>query len=404
MPQFAFVAVRQNGDRFSGILTAQNKENAIKLLSDKGIVVTKLTTIGAQKRNFLELLGLRSACSGEELLMFTQELSAMLNAGLSLPKTLQVAASDLQNSYLRNVIKEIGDGVAAGISFSELLRAYPDVFSRFYVSLVEAGETNGNLAEALSRLAQHLEKMDTVRKKIKAAFYYPAIVLCFAFLVLGGILIFGIPQLQSFYSSIGGVLPLPTRFIIMLGNILGKSWFLSLLVLCLISFLLNRFFRTSNGQLFLDTIKLRTFLIGPLVKRLAIANFSSTLSALYGGGVPITTALGVVSRSMGNRILENIITNSLRVMKEGGFLSEPLRSSGVFTNMAVSMIAAGEESGTLEVMLQKLANYYDIQVDIALKAISDVIEPIIMIVVGIILGAVIVCLAMPFMNLGGIIK
>lgn len=404
MYQYAFVAVKQDGERSSGVLAAQSKDHALKLLSDKNLLVTKLTVLGSQKRNVLESLGFASSCSGEELVMFTQELSTMLNAGLSLPRTFQVAASDMKNVFLRKVITEIGEGIVAGISLSDLMKAYPAVFSRFYISLVEAGETNGNLAEALSRLAQHLEKIDTIRKKIKAAFYYPAIVVCFAGLVLGGILVFGIPQIQSIYSSIGGVLPLPTRIIVNSGDMISKYWFFSLIVLLVIFILLKRVLRTPGGQIFLDNIKLRTFFISPLVKCMAIANFSNTLSVLYGSGVPLTIALDVVSRSMGNRVLEKIVINSLRRMKEGGFLSEPLRLSGVFTNMSISMISVGEESGTLETMLRKLGNYYDVQVDLSLKAISDTIEPLIMIAVGVFLGTVIVCLALPFMNIGTMVQ
>lgn len=400
MAQFEFVAQNTEGQKITGVLKADGRESALKALSDKQLLVTKLLPVKA-KEGFLGLTFQR--VSAEEILLFTQELAALLDGGINMLHAMEVIGNDIDNPRFKGIIHEISTDLSSGHQLSVSLKKFPESFSRLYVSLVEAGEASGTLPRILARLAGYLENAETLRRKVKAALVYPLVVVSFALMVLTFIFIFGIPRLKSIYAGLNVNLPLLTQILISIGNFISHYFFEILLAIIVGGYAIFAFARTEKGQLYFDGLKLTSPIIGSLFQKLSIARFSSTLSTLYASGVPIIQAFGVVAGSIGNRVLERAVLSALNNIREGQSIVEPLRNSGVFTSLAISMISAGEESGTLEKMLSKVADFYESQVDIAIKGLSGLIEPVVMIIVGVFIGLIILSVALPFMTIGTLI-
>jgi type IV pilus assembly protein PilC len=353
-------------------------------------------------KQFLGLFGPR--IKGEELLLFTQELGAMLDAGIGLVRSLNVIAEDSESPILRQVVLDLAHGLGQGKQLSETLKKYENLFSRLYISMVEAGEASGNLPMILLKLAEHIERAETLKKKVQAALYYPAIVVSFAMCVVVFIFIFGIPVISKIYAGFESSLPIFTVLLIDTGNFLSKNWYFIFPILIVIVLAFLRFLKTDRGAQWFDNFKLVAPIIGPLFQKLAISRFAGTMSTLYTSGVPILQAMRIVATSSGNRVIENVVLETLKGLKEGQTIVDPLRKSGVFTNLAISMIAAGEESGTMGMMLEKVSRFYETQVDISLKALTGLIEPIIIIVIGFFIGVIILALALPFMNIASVMR
>lgn len=405
MPQFAYtVRNTASGKRTSGILNATDREAAISVLSEKNIIITKLTTMKVQKDFFLTLLALdRVSIKGEELLSFTQELGVLLEAGIPLKKAMDILVADLDRPIWRQIVLEISSGLSSGQSLSELLSLYPDVFSKFYISMVKAGETSGNLPDILSRLGAYIEKTELLKQKIKTALYYPSVIVSVACVLLGLIFIFGVPILNGIYKSLGGELPVITKIVINIAYYLSHFWFLIILLIPVLIILARHYLRKESAQFSLDSLKLKMFILGPLFRRLAIAHFARALGSLYSSGVTIIGAMNVIAGTMGNRVLESVVLDLYRGLQEGETITEPLRRSKVFPQMAVSMIAAGDESGTLGTMLEKLANFYEAQVDAILRGLTGLVEPAFILLIGLIMGTMIIALGLPFLKIGTVL-
>lgn len=404
MGQFTYTVLTPDGKRTSGLLTAPDMDTATKVLSEKNLVVTKLNPARTSVNKFLRLLGFGiPRVKGEDLLIFTQELGAMLNAGIPLKSAMDVLVADVEKSDMRKIVVELSFGLSSGKMLSDVLKEYPETFDKMYVAMVASGETGGKLPSVLLRLASYIENAETLRKRVQGAFYYPGIVLTFACFIMAFIFAFGIPRLASIYSGLGAQLPLPTRIFISIGMFLSHAWPVLLPTLIVVALILLRLSRTPGGQLFVDNMKLNGVIIGPLFRRLAIARFARSLSSLYLSGVPILKALELTATSMGNAVMEAMVLHSLQKVREGESITAPLRRSKLFPQMATSMIAAGEESGALDTMLDRLADFYETQVNLSLYALTGVMEPLIMILVGIFIGTVIVVLALPFLQLGAVL-
>jgi len=276
---------------------------------------------------------------------------------------------------------------------------YPETFSRLYVYMVRAGETGGSLPEILKKLAEYLEKAEELRRKVIAALYYPIAVIVVAILVAIFIFIFGVSQFQQIYEGMGSKLPPATMALINLKEVIMSRWYLILIGFAALSYGTQYYFSTAKGEQVKDAVMLHIPVMGPLFQRLAIARFARTMATLYSGGVPILHALELVAGSMGNSIMEKVVLNAAKKVKEGESITGPLRESGVFTKMAVSIIASGEESGTLDVMLGEISDFYESQVDVMLRALVGLLEPLIIVAVGIFVGALIFALGMPLFNL-----
>lgn len=401
MPKFKFIAKNNNGQEISGNLEAQDKESALKLIAEKDLIITSLEPL---KNSWKNLLFNSHRIKGEELLLFTQQLASMLNAGINIKKALDIMIADIDNNYLRQIVIEISLDLSSGNSLSESLAKYPKVFSRLYMSMVKAGEASGKLPGLLLNLSEYIEKTENLKKRVMASLYYPATVMTFAVFMLAFLFTFGIPRLSGLYKDLGGELPLLTRMFISIGDFMSHTWIYWLVIFIIGIAFLKKYFNSSTGRFKLDSWKLSFFLIGPLFKRLAIARFSHTLSVLYASGVPIHQAMDVLTGSMDNLVMEKVVTDSMKSLEKGETITDPLRRSNIFTTMAISMIAVGEETGTLDSMLTRLSDFYEIQVDITLKSLTELIEPLIMIGVGLIIATIIIAMALPFMQISTIMK
>ena len=401
MPLFNYTVQDKNEKRSSGTIEAADKNAAMKVLAEKDLIVVKLSPFKS-KSWFWGKRKLR--VKGEELLLFTQEMAAMLNAGISIYRALDIIGTDAENSAFKELIMEISSSIGEGNSFSESLKEYPHIFSRLYVSMIEAGEKGGELPSILLRLAGYIESSENLKKKVTGALYYPAIILIFSVIITAFIFIFGIPRIKEIYDTLGGTLPLPTVIFISIGNFLSLTWYYILPLLIIIFILTVMWSKTDRGQFFWDNLRLNNGLSGPIFRRLAIARFARTLSTLYNSGVPILQAMSIVSKSMGNVVMEQAVQNASKKLSQGEDLTAPLRDSKVFTHMAISMLSAGEESGTLGSMLDRLADFYEAQVEISIRSLTELIEPVIMIIIGVVIAIIILVLALPFMQVSSVLN
>ena len=393
MPQFVFTILDENKKTRDGILEASDKDAALKSLSETYGTVLELNEIKEKKGFFV------SRISSEDLMVFTYQLATMLRAGLNLRRALEIIAADTENSNFQIILADITAGITEGKTLSEMLNKYPETFSTIYISMVEAGEIGGKLPDILGKVAEYMENAENLKRKVKSALYYPVTVIILAFFISLFIFVFGVKQFQEIYTGLGAKLPQVTMIFINLGDFIYKYWIIIFILIFAIVYLIGLFFKTEKGSGIRDKMLLSLPVIGPIIQRLAIARFSRTLGALYEGGVPIIISLELVSRSMGNKVLENVVQDALKEVKEGESITIPLRKSKAFTKMAVGMIATGEESGTLTTMLEELARFYEIQVDVMLKAMAGLVEPIVIVIVGIFIGVLIIALGLPLLNL-----
>lgn len=393
MARYVFSAIEDGGRIASGIIEAQTKDDAFKTLSEKFGVVTEINEI-KKIRGFFEM-----PISGEDVMVFSQQLATMLRASMILPRALEIIAADTENKRLQGIIAEIASGVTKGQSLSSQMARFPEIFSRVYLSLVEAGELSGKLPEILKKLADHLESDENLKRKVKAAFYYPVTVVIIALIISAFIFLFGVRQFQEIYAGLGAKLPPLTEFTIGVGNFIWNYWVIVVALMLFVIYLIKRFLATTTGQYARDRFLFNAPVLGPIMKRLGIAYFSRTLSVLYSSGVPILQSLELLAGGTGNRIMGDVIKKTLKDVTEGESITAPLRKSGVFTRMAIGMIATGEESGTLVLMLEEIANFYEVQVDVMLRAMTTIIEPIVIVFLGIFVGFLIISLGLPLLNL-----
>jgi type IV pilus assembly protein PilC len=396
MAKFSFTALLGDGRGTRGMITEESQEAAMKILSDRGFTVTRLVEV--KEAPGLFSLG-APRLKPEELLVFTQEIASMLNAGLSLTRALEIVMNDSENPSLRKISTEIAAGVKAGDSLSDQMRLWPSVFSRFYVSMVESGEAAGNLSKILFRLASYIENAENLKSKVIGAVTYPLAVMFFAVLIMVGIFFFGIPKFKEIYDGIGKELPLITRMFLNSGDFLSNNWMIIIVLIVAGAASLYFMSRNESSLYALDRLLLRVWIAGPIVRRLCLARFARAFGTLYSAGVQILQALDLVACASANRVLEENINKAARDVREGKTLAESLRGSEVFTQMSIGMIAAGEEAGTLAVMLDKIADFYEAQVEVALKSLTGIMEPIIMIGVGGLVALVVLVLGLPLFQL-----
>jgi type IV pilus assembly protein PilC len=384
--------VQQDGKKLSGSLEAPDRNAALRKLAGADIVITKLTVMSEKKENL--------KVGGDDLLMFTQELASMLHAGISLKKALDILASDVDNPSLRQVVMEISANLGEGSAISTVMEQYPKVFPKIYIAMVKAGEASGDLSLILKRIAKYIENVESLKHKIKAQLYYPGMVLAFSFVVMSFLMIFGIPRITEIYEGLNTELPALTQSLIGIGHFLDNYWYVLLFLMGSAGVLIWRWSMTPMGIRFFDKLKLKIILLGPIFKKIGIARFSRSLSTLYSSGVPLLEAMELVAGSLGNVVMEKAVRQSIEKLNEGESISQSLvEHNNLFTPMALSMMAVGEETGSLSDILDELASFYEDRVEISLRGLTSLIEPLVMIVVGIFIGILIVSLALPFLTL-----
>jgi type IV pilus assembly protein PilC len=403
MTTFAYKAIDQRGAQATGKIDGDSKASVAMTLRNQGFTVLDLNEV-KQGLGSIELGG---RIKSKDLTVFSRQFATMVNSGLSMLRCLYVLEEQTPNKKLAKVVGEIRADVEAGISLSDSLEKHPKVFSRLYVSMVRAGELGGILDEVLNRLATQLEKEDSIRRAVKSAMVYPILIGSFAILVLIGMVLFLIPIFAAMYKDLGNAqLPTLTRIMVALSG-LFRSWWGLLVLIAIIALIwgLRRLKRTERGTMVWDRIKLRIPMgIGEIVRKLAVSRFSRTLGTLISSGVPILQAIEITGQAAGNAVIEKAMIDVQQSVKEGQSITKPLEQVSVFPAMVTQMISVGEETGSLDAMLSKIADFYEDEVNSSIKSLTSILEPILMLGVGVIVGTVVISMYLPIFNMMNIVK
>jgi type IV pilus assembly protein PilC len=352
-----------------------------------------------QKSQQLTLPRFGRGIGTREIVIFTRQFATMINSGLPLVQSLDILAKQSENAILRKVIEQVQYDVESGHTLADALRQHPEVFSDLFVNMVAAGEAGGILDTILLRLAVFMEKADALRRKIKGAMIYPSVVLAVAVGAVTILLMFVIPVFQEMFSSAGVALPGPTQFVIMLSELLQGQWYVMAGVIVATVYGVRRYYKTPQGQLVIDKLLLKAPVLGPMLRKAAIARFTRTLGTLVSSGVAILDGLEITARTAGNRVVHDAIMESRASIAGGDTISEPLKKSGVFPPMVVQMINVGEQTGGLDEMLTKIADFYDEEVDAAVQALLAAMEPVMIVFLGAIVGGMIVAMYLPIFDM-----
>jgi type IV pilus assembly protein PilC len=339
-----------------------------------------------------------------DLVLFTGQLAAMIDAGLHLLRSLTALAEETRVKHFKVAIEQVAADVAGGESLAEAMEKHPHAFNKFYVSLTRAGESSGRLPEVLSQLATYLEKVAQLRRKVIGALSYPLVILSFTTLILSAMVFYVVPIFEDVYKRVNAPLPLPTQMLITVSRGIRSNIPIALLILLGIGVFVYLGMRTDSGRRLLDGCKLRLPLFGPLIRKAIIAKVCRTFSTLLNSGVPVLEALEITAGVAGNRLIEEAIRRTANEIEGGGTIASSFRQSGQFPSMVTQMIATGEETGKLPELLNKTALYYEQQVDSAVTALASLIEPIMIVFVGAVAGAIIIALYLPIFNLGHAVR
>ena len=395
MATFTYSARTSSGDLQAGELALKTREEVVQYLRRQRMVPIKIE----QKSQQLTMPRLGRGIGTREIVIFTRQFATMINSGLPLVQSLDILAKQSENAILRKVIEQVQYDVESGHTLADAMRQHPQVFSDLFVNMVAAGEAGGILDTILLRLAVFMEKADALRRKIKGAMIYPAVVMAVAAIAITILLIFVIPVFQNMFSQAGVALPGPTQFVIGLSELLQSKWYVIAGGGVATVFGIQRYYKTPTGQLMIDRLMLRLPVLGPVQRKAAIARFTRTLGTLVSSGVAILDGLEITARTAGNRVVHDAIMESRASIAGGDTISEPLKKSGVFPPMVVQMINVGEQTGGLDEMLTKIADFYDEEVDAAVAALLAAMEPMMIVFLGTIVGGMIVAMYLPIFDM-----
>ena len=395
----------KSGAVHDGVMEGSSQSAVAKALRDKGftpITVTEKSNSGLQKE--IKIPGFSDRIKLKTVAVFSRQFATMINSGLSLLRSLSILADQTDSSALAAVILEVKSKVEQGASLSDAMADHPKAFSQLYVSMVKAGEVGGVLDETLLRLADTIEAQVELRAKIKSAMMYPIAVMGLVVLIVTAMLIFIVPMFENLYSDLGGELPVPTKALLLLSSIITTYWWAATIVTVGTLTAFRRWIATTSGRARFDAIKLKLPIFGGLVHKTAIARFSHTLSALTRTGVPILQAMDIVADTSGNAVVARAVTDVQASIKEGESIAAPLANHPVFPPMVVQMMAVGEETGALDTMLEKVGDFYDKEVEAMVEGLTSLIEPLLIVVLGVTVGGMLVALYLPMFNVINLIN
>src|SRR3954471_17598729 len=405
MATYAFKALDLAGVSTRGELEADDKQQVASQLRGKGLIVLDI----AEKKGAADVgdvLARFQRVKAQELTIATRQLSTMVSSGMSLLRALYVIEEQTKSDKLREALTQVRKDVEAGISLSDALRKHPDIFNDLYVAMVEAGELGGILESTLQRVADQLEKDDSLRRQVKSAMMYPALIGGFALTVLLALVTFLVPVFEKIFKDFGGELPTITKFTVMLSHFVTGQWYIGIALVVGIVMGFKKWKATEKGREQWDRFKLRVpFKIGDIVQKVALARFSRTYSALIAAGVPMLQAIEITGRTAGNKVVEKAMQEVRASVKAGGTIAAPMRNEpAAFPSMVTQMVAVGEETGALETMLAKVADFYEDEVAAALKELTSILEPLMIIIVGGIVGFIVISMYMPMFKVYDQIK
>jgi len=401
---YAYRVRDRQGKLLGGTLEADNEQAVVAKLRQLGYAPV---SIEAEKSAGMKT-ELRLPGSGrvklKDLAVFSRQFATMINSGLSLLRALTILGEQTENKRLAQIIILVRAEVEKGVSLSAAMAKHPKAFNRLYVSMVRAGEVGGFLDQVLVKVAETFEKEVALRGKIKSAMTYPVVVFAMVLMIVAAMLLFIVPTFESLYESLGGTLPLPTRVLMGASNGLRRFFPLVVVAVGLLVFGLRRWKATTRGRYALDKFKLKVKVFGPLFHKSALSRFSRTLSTLIRSGVPILQALEIVGETVNNAVISRAVRDVQDAVREGESLATPLSKHATFPPMVVQMMAVGEETGALEVMLAKVADFYDQEVEAAVASLTSLIEPILIAVMGAAVGGMVIALYMPLFNIINLVK
>ncbi|MBU1925821.1 MAG: type II secretion system F family protein [Candidatus Omnitrophica bacterium] len=392
MPFFKYVAKDEEGNTITDIIEAKDKDVALDMLRVKNMIII---TISEQKGAKAAERAANKRVKPEELVIFSRQLATMVNAGIPLVQSLDILSEQMDSLAFRKIVSQVRADVESGASLSAALEKHPKVFSFLYANMIKAGETSGMLDEILERLAGYLEKNDALQRKVKSAMVYPAVVSVMAIGITLVLLLKVIPTFKDIFASLGGTLPAPTQILITISDIARNYFLVAVIAFGAFIFVLQKVVSTPKGKAKFDELKLNMPVFGPLLRKVAVARFSRTLATLIRSGVPILGSLEIVGKTSGNTVIEQAVDKARIGIREGESISTPLARSKAFPPMVTRMIAVGEESGELEKMLSKIADFYETQVDAAVSGLTSMIEPLIIAFLGIVVGSIVIAMFLP---------
>jgi type IV pilus assembly protein PilC len=398
MPDYKYRGTNRSGASVSGVMTAANKTELASLLKRQQITPTKMSEKGKE----FNIPTFGSGVNSKELAIFTRQFSVMIDAGLPLVQCLEILASQQENKTFQKVLTATRSQVEGGSTLSTAMRSSPKVFDPLYTNMVEAGETGGILDTILQRLSTYIEKNVKLQRAVKSALVYPVGVLT----VAGGVIILllwkVVPIFATLFAGLGVDLPLPTKIVVGLSNFIGSIFGLLILVgFAAIIIGLKVWYGTPTGRYAIDATILKLPVLGLLMRKIAVARFTRTLGTLISSGVPILEGLDITARTAGNAVVERALFKVRKALEEGKSLTEPLKESEVFPGMVTQMIAVGEQTGAMDAMLQKIADFYEEEVDAAVKDLLTALEPIMIVFLGVVVGGVVISMYLPLFSLIG---
>jgi type IV pilus assembly protein PilC len=401
MPNFTYQARDPSGRPAGGDIEAADVQAAAASLMDRGLMVISLRpSVGrkkGQKRH-------RGRVKSQDLVVFTRQLATMMDAGLPLVQSMTALEEQTASPVFKPVLRSITENVEQGRAFSEALAEHPKVFTRLYVSMVEAGETGGLLAEILDRLASYLEATARLKKKVKSAMTYPVIVCFIAISIALFLIIKVIPIFGGIYKDFGAALPMPTQILINISDVIRHYFILTIGAAGGMIFGFVKFIHSKVGGALWDRAKLRMPVFGNLIHKIAISRFSRTFAALLRSGVPILETLRIVGQSAGNTVVETAVEETAASIERGDNLAVALGQHSIFPPMLVRMVSAGEQTGKVDVMLEKISDFYDEEIEATLSSLTSLIEPLLIVFLGVVVGSIVICMFLPIFKLNQIVQ
>lgn len=401
MATFVYTGKNVAGEIAKGEIQAANLAQATAALRRQQILPSTISEKKGFNINEIKIPGFGPKVKTKDLVIFSRQFATMIDAGLPLVQCLDILASQQENPEFKKVLIDVKSAVEGGSTFADALRKHPKVFDDLYVNLIAAGEVGGILDTILNRLSGFLEKAEKLKGKVKGALTYPAAVILIATLVVTGLLIWVVPIFEDMFKGFGQALPAPTQIVVNMSNALKNSWYIIIAVIVGIGVGLNRTYQTPKGRKALDSLFLKTPVFGDLLRKTAVARFTRTLGTMLSSGVPILEGLEIVAKTAGNVVIEESIMKARMSLSQGKTLAEPLIETKVFPGMVTQMIAVGEQTGALDAMLTKIADFYEDEVDAAVEALTSLIEPLLMAFLGIVVGGLVIALYLPIFQIAG---
>ncbi len=400
MATFVWTGRTRQGAIQKGELAAKTRDEVIAALRKQNILVTSV----AQKQGFrLGNISLGGGVTDKDIVVFTRQFATMIDAGLPLVQCLEILSAQTENKALAKAIGDVRGDVESGSTYADALRKHPKVFDELYINMVAAGEAGGILDTILNRLAKHIEKAMKLKKQIKSAMVYPSVVILVAVVIVAILMVWVIPVFSKMFADFGGELPGPTKLVVGTSNFMRSNFLLMIGAIIVLFFGFRYFYRTAVGRKTMDRLFLRLPVVGDLIRKASVAKFTRTLGTLISSGVPILDGMTIVAKTSGNKIVEAAILTARQSISEGKTVAEPLAQTKVFPPMVVQMIGVGETTGALDAMLTKIADFYDEEVDASVSALTSLLEPMLMVFLGVVIGFIVVAMYLPIFKMASAI-